>query len=92
MDKHYYYCTLTMGNMSLYETEMFKTALESFLNAFQCKKFTIEKVSVNTDDDYFYEASIEFHHFQYIRVLRFSEALVSLSLFWGFTLHELALE
>jgi hypothetical protein len=85
--KNEYYCSLSLGNMSIAETEMLKESLESFLKSFYCKDYEIEKVMCS-NDDYYYVAKIQFSDFSKIKVQRFMESLISFSLYWKMSIFE----
>ncbi|AUX17149.1 hypothetical protein AQ623_01625 [Flavobacterium columnare] len=86
-NNHFYSCTLTMGNMSMLETDMFKNAVENFFKAFQYSNYEIEKMEFG-QSDYYYEVRVYYSNIFYSKVVRFSEALISFSLFWGIALTE----
>jgi hypothetical protein len=95
MKKHLYSCSVSMGNMSIAETDMFKEAFENFMKSFRCKDFSIETIyedESSKNSYYFYEANIQFRHSSFLKLQRFSESLISFSLFWGLSVREFALE
>lgn len=89
MKKYHYYCEVTLGNMSICETEMQKKAMVSFLKSFLIKPH-ISKVRYGESpkSDYYYLAEISYDSHEYLRVVRFSESLRAFCLFWRVSLVE----
>ena len=88
MKKYYYYCSATMGTMSIQETEMEKKAMSNFLKSFSIKP-RISKVKCgDTKYDYYYAAEIPFESCDYLKVMRFIESLRAFCSFWRMSLIE----
>lgn len=90
MKVHVYNCEVTMGNMSIVETDMQKKAMADFLKAFLIKT-RIEKIRCGESPktDYYYLAEISYSHYNMIRVLRFVESLRAFCNFWNMSLTEI---
>lgn len=89
MKLYHYYCSVTMGEMSIQGTEMQKRAMSNFLKSFSLKPH-ISKMRCGESEkyDYVYSTEIAFDSPEYIRVLRFSESLRSFCAFWRMSLIE----
>ena len=85
-----YNCKVTLGNMSVAETDMQKKAMSDFLKAFLIKP-RIEKIlyGESRQTDYYYLAHVSFSHYNMLRVLRFVESLRAFCTFWNMSLVEL---
>ncbi|MBB4034859.1 hypothetical protein GGR21_000746 [Dysgonomonas hofstadii] len=89
MKEYVYTCTVTMGNMSMYETEMLKDAMANFLKAVQVSDCEILKISdEEPSDSYYYSADICYKRHSFLPVLRFSEALNAFCRFHSIDLQE----
>lgn len=82
MKKFYFHCEVTMGNISVMETDMQKKAIIAFLKSFYVKP-SISRIRCGESKyDYYYEADISYENYEYLKVLRFSESLRAFCLFW----------
>lgn len=89
MGDHYYSCDVAIGNMSIHETEQMKVAMEHFLQSFYYRDFSFEKLESEEDaQDYYYQVDIYYKHQNYLRVLRFAEALRAFCSFHSMSLQE----
>lgn len=89
MKVYVYNCEVTLGNMSVVETDMQKKAMSDFLKAFLIKP-QIEKIRCGESPktDYYYLAHIGYSNYNMIRVLRFAESLRAFCNFWNMSLVE----
>lgn len=89
MKKSRYCYDVSMGNMSIVETEMRKKAMANFLKSLLIKPH-ISKVRCGESPkaDYYYSTEICYDSFEYLRVLRFAESLHAFCSFWQMSLFE----
>lgn len=92
MKKYRYYCEITLGNMSIVETEMQKKAMIGFLKSFLVKP-DIGKIKCDEphSTSYYYQVDVNYVTSNYLQLLRFSESLRAFCLFWRMSLIELDL-
>lgn len=89
MKKYHYYCEVSMGNMSIVETEMQKKAMANFLKSFLIKPHILKvRCGESPKTDYYYSAEICYDSYEYLRVLRFAESLRAFCSFWRMSLVE----
>jgi hypothetical protein len=89
MENHFYNCDIVIGNMSIFETEQMKEAMEHFLHSFYYRNFSFEKLEHGEGaQDYCYQVGIRYKHHNRLRVLRFSESLKAFCLFHNMSVAE----
>lgn len=88
MKKYSFKCLVSMGNLSIVETEEQRKAMSSFLKSFNMKP-SIQKIETSpSKHDYYYESEIIYEDSDFLKILRFSESLRSFCLFWKMYYHE----
>lgn len=93
MKKRIYKCSVSMGNMAILETEMYKDSFIKLMDALWCKSYTLEKVEdPDNNYNYYYEAEIEYRDNSFLKVIRFSETINSYVRFHNHTIRESLLE
>ena len=89
IEKHFYSCSLTYGNISRFETENMKRNLGLFLSIFNLE-YTPEQVPYDAGDpsEFFYHQVVCYKSNSLRYVQRFAECLLAFCLHQGIALHE----
>ena len=91
MKKYLFKCQITLGNISKLETNTQKKAVSDFLKSFKMeasfRRIQLDKCT----SGYCYTAGISYENPDYLKVLRFSEALCAFCLFWHLFYEEFCL-